>query len=893
MLGLEGRLEREPQEFDVRVHLLIRDLEGARLLRRDDCLSNLTGDLFGRAHGGIRDLTEDDDALSVAFALDRHPGPRQEVRLPFSREHAPLHEHRDLADRAVFERAEGHAFDVRREEDLPHGVADAGQLRGVAAPLLEPRSVRVVAVFEDLHDVEREDRGFLPAQRDGQEGLGTAGREDGRPAERGRLDALPAVRERPVHELLDLRLEVRRAGRLLRGHVRPGLMAHQGARRMEQEAVVDQIASLRFDADDRRVGRLMLAVVERPRVMDLEIEVHRPGLLRLQAELERDLLVRLDLLDRPESDDLHGSGDDGRDVLGRPVPLVRDVHLEAVPAVRLQPGVRRLKEQPRITVLQESLDPRLRGHLGPLDEGLGPFQVLEAHRLFRLQQERLDVGEVRVDGVRLHHRVPDPFQVGARPLQDRPPALAGERFFRPPEVLLHLSRVLLLDRALDLREVRLRLPDIQVLALRDRDVVDQGRELDLEFLRGDLALLPFEGFVEALMDLPDALVLAFVVRLFRFPQKELRLARVGADRLHLADRVAGRRQDLAHPVPQLGLDQIRLGLRLFDELPCELDVRLQGGLCLREELVRLGRLGRAEGGDRHGRQGHGALPERAQFGVRVLRDEDELLDHLVDAFELVQEARPLLEDVPVSVLDLFQDLEHVQREQLRLLADDDRGEERMRRALDQDLRVPEVEAFHANARARLERVFHEVLHDREHAGEDVLIDLLAELAAVVRDEPSVGMDQEDVLDEVRRLRLDLDLLRVADLITVLVEHPLVRDSDRDGDRARAFRPHTDPDWDDLTHADLRDWGDALRLDVAGEIDLHVPRRQFPAVLDLDDVLVPLPRLKARGRQAQRQVRVLVLDEILDLDADRDLGLFDQDVRHRDVARTERRFRLLE
>src|SRR5207244_3640741 len=113
----------------------------------------------------------------------------------------------------------------------------------------------------------------------------------------------------------------------------------------------------------------------------------------------------------------------------------------------------------------------------------------------------------------------------------------------------------------DLREVRLRLPDIQVLALRDRDVVDQGRELDLDFLRGDLALLPFEGFVEALMDLPDALVLAFVVRLFRFPQKELRLARVGADRLHLADRVACRRQDLAHPVPQLGLHQIRLGPR--------------------------------------------------------------------------------------------------------------------------------------------------------------------------------------------------------------------------------------------------------------------------------------------------------------------------------------------
>src|SRR2546428_13916408 len=78
------------------------------------------------------------------------------------------------------------------------------------------------------------------------------------------------------------------------------------------------------------------------------------------------------------------------------------------------------------------------------------------------------------------------------------------------------------------------------------------------------------------------------------------------------------------------------------------------------------------------------------------------------------------------------------------------------------------------------------------------------------------MDQEDVLDEVRRLRFDLDLLRVADLVTVLVEHPLVRDSDRDGDRACAFRPHADPHGDDLAYADLRDRGDALRLAGPGD-----------------------------------------------------------------------------
>src|SRR5437899_12751936 len=105
MLGLEGRLEREPQEFDVRVHLLIRDLEGARLLRRDDRLSNLTGDLLGRGQGGIRGLTEDDHALPGAPALGRSLSPRQDVRLPVSREQAARLEQRALADGSVTVRA--------------------------------------------------------------------------------------------------------------------------------------------------------------------------------------------------------------------------------------------------------------------------------------------------------------------------------------------------------------------------------------------------------------------------------------------------------------------------------------------------------------------------------------------------------------------------------------------------------------------------------------------------------------------------------------------------------------------------------------------------------------------------------------------------------------------
>src|SRR5207247_5751803 len=86
--------------------------------------------------------------------------------------------------------------------------------------------------------------------------------------------------------------------------------------------------------------------------------------------------------------------------------------------------------------------------------------------------------------------------------------LPGEGLLRPPEVVLHLAVVLLLDRPLDLRQVRLRLAGVEALALRDLDVVDQGGELDLHLLAGDLALRAFQGFVQAELDLPHAFVLA-------------------------------------------------------------------------------------------------------------------------------------------------------------------------------------------------------------------------------------------------------------------------------------------------------------------------------------------------------------------------------------------------
>ena len=221
---------------------------------------------------------------------------------------------------------------------------------------------------------------------------------------------------------------------------------------------------------------------------------------------------------------------------------------------------------------------------------------------------------------------------------------------------------LLLDRPFDLRQVRFGLARIEALALRDLDVVDQGRELDLDLLAGNLALLALEGFVQAELDLPHAFVLAFVERLFRFAQQQFRLARVRADLLHLGDRVASRLEDVPHAVLELPLDLDRLPPRLLDELPCELDVRLQRGLGLRHELIGLERLVRPQRLDDPRRQGDGAFREGPHLRGRVLRDEDELLDRVVDPLELVEQAGPLLEDGPISVLHFLQDLEHVQRE---------------------------------------------------------------------------------------------------------------------------------------------------------------------------------------------------------------------------------------
>src|SRR5207249_4899396 len=217
-------------------------------------------------------------------------------------------------------------------------------------------------------------------------------------------------------------------------------------RRMEEERVLDRVAALDLDADDRGVRRLVLPVVQGPRVVDLEVEVHRADFLRPEAEFDRRLLVRLEPIDDLQPRHVDRAADDRGDALRRPVPLVRDLPVDAGPVVRLESRIRRR-------------------------EGL----------------------------------------------------------LRPPQVILDLTVALLLDRPFDLRQVRFGLARIEALALRDLDVVDQGRELDLDLLAGNLALLALEGLVQAELDLPHAFVLAFLERLFRFAQQQFRLARVRAD----------------------------------------------------------------------------------------------------------------------------------------------------------------------------------------------------------------------------------------------------------------------------------------------------------------------------------------------------------------------------
>ena len=300
-LRLERGLEAAAEEVHVGVHLIVRDLEGPGLLRGHDRRLDLMGNLLRRTNARIRDAFQHLDPLIVSAFLDALPGPGEEVVLSVSLQEPAFEQRRDLADGRVLKRPERDAVRLRGEEDLPQETADPREFRGIAGPGFEPHAEGVVDLLEDLDRVEREDRGLLAADGDCEVGLRAAGREDEASLRLRASDPLPSVRERLVHEGLHQVLEVRGAGRFLGRQVGTALVGDEGPGGVEQEGVVDRVAALRLDPDDRRVRRLVLPVVKGPRVVHLEVQVHRPDLLRLQAELEGRLLVRLESLDRLQS----------------------------------------------------------------------------------------------------------------------------------------------------------------------------------------------------------------------------------------------------------------------------------------------------------------------------------------------------------------------------------------------------------------------------------------------------------------------------------------------------------------------------------------------------------------------------------------------------------------
>ena len=439
----------------------------------------------------------------------------------------------------------------------------------------------------------------------------------------------------------------------------------------------------------------------------------------------------------------------------------------------------RLEEEPGVSLMEDLADPGLRRRLRAAEEGLEVFQVLLGERLLRAIEQQVDVAEVRLDLLRLRDRGPELGEFLPRLVDYGLPPLPRQGLLRPPEELVHLPVALPLDRVLDFREVRVRLAHVEVLGLRDLDVVDQARKLDLHLLRCELALRALEGVVESLLDLPHALVLAFAHRFLRLLEEELGLVRVRSDDLHLLDRVLRGLEKLRHPVREMRPCGLRLDLRPLDEVPRERDVRLEGRLRLLEERVHLLRLLDSECLDHPSGHRDRAVLQGAHVRSEVRGDVDEAGDDPVDPFELVEHARPPLEGHAEPPLDILEDLDHVQGQERRLVSDEHRREERVRGAFDEDRRIPELEPPEGGPRA-LEGVLDEVLDDGEHPGEDVLVDRLPELPGLVCDQTAVRVDEEHVLDDVRALGLHRELLLVLQLVPVVVERPLVAHADLDG-----------------------------------------------------------------------------------------------------------------
>jgi len=88
-----------PEEIDVGVDLVVRDLERPGLFRRHDRLLDLMGNLLRRPHGRVGNALQHRQSSVVSMLLDRRPRPLEEVLLAVALEEAPFDEGRDLADR--------------------------------------------------------------------------------------------------------------------------------------------------------------------------------------------------------------------------------------------------------------------------------------------------------------------------------------------------------------------------------------------------------------------------------------------------------------------------------------------------------------------------------------------------------------------------------------------------------------------------------------------------------------------------------------------------------------------------------------------------------------------------------------------------------------------------
>src|SRR5207249_8057519 len=133
---------------------------------------------------------------------------------------------------------------------------------------------------------------------------------------------------------------------------------------------------------------------------------------------------------------------------------------------------------------------------------------------------------------------------------------------------------------------------------------------------------------------------------------------------------------------------------------------------------------------------------------------DELLRHPLEVGDVVPVAGPHLEPRPERGLDLGEEGGEVLPGPRRGRPREDRRDEAMDAALDEDLPVAELELL--EVLVLLPEGVPDEEHDRgEHPGEDVLVAIRPEPAGIVHDQPPLPPDDEHVLERVREPEVHL------------------------------------------------------------------------------------------------------------------------------------------